>query len=254
MNLIVVSFLVASVGGAAGGLVAGVAGMTVLRSRGERFRGSVLAFSGGFILAAAFLELVQRALEDARAPSVLLVLAGVAAGAAARATITSLVGAGGGRDGSDRSVDGKYRSRQARKIGVSLAAVNAVEGITIGVGFAVGTGLGLLLAAIMAFENFTEGLSVSSELAQAEERSTRRIILLTTAPTLTLGVGAALGAYLGGLSSELLPGLLGAGAGIMLYVVADDIVYDAHRVGAGAVTTWPLITGTMLGIALAGLT
>lgn len=72
---------------------------------------------------------------------------------------------------------------------------------------------------------------------------------MTTAPAVTLGIGGAIGAYLGGLSPLVLTALLGAGAGIMFYVVIDDI-YDAHRLGPGPISTSPFIGGIMAGISV----
>lgn len=246
MNAVLWSFLVGSLGGPLGGIAAGVLATTWLRRVSDRTRGGMLSFAAGFILAVAFLELVARALKEARGWEVAMVLVGVAAGAAVRGVVSHLFEAGGEKSNSDGDQTA-YGGGQARKIAWSLAVVNVVEGMTLGIGFAVGQRLGLLLAAVMIFENFMEGISVGTELARGKHRK-RQVYWLTTAPTLTLGIGGALGAYLGGLSPLALTALLGAGAGIMFYVVVDDVVYDAHRLGPGAVTTLPFIVGVMAGI------
>ncbi len=74
------------------------------------------------------------------------------------------------------------------------------------------------------------------------------MFLLNIIPASTLGIGAALGAFLGGLTPDLLSALLGGGAGIMFYVVMDDIIYDAHKLARGPVTTGPVIAGIITGI------
>ncbi len=245
MNPVLLAFLAGTLGGPIGGLAAWIVGITILRKLKGPVRGSLLAFSGGFIISVAFLELLERAIgESGIGWNLAAVVGGLAAGAAVRGFTTAAIGHAHPTAEGDEQ---EYRGNQARKIAQSLAVVNIVEGLTIGIGFAVGTRLGVVLAAVMIFENFTEGLSVSVELAQGEH-SGRRIFLLTTLPTLTLGIGAAAGAWLGGLSQMVLTGLLGAGAGIMLYVVIDDVVYDAHMLGAGAITTVPMIAGTIAGI------
>lgn len=232
MNPIVAAFLAGTIGGPIGGLAAAWTGATVLRRHGNRLRGALLSFAAGFILAVAFQELLARGVEQAKGWAVFVVVAGIAAGAAMRALVEQPFGA-------------------SRRVALSLAVVNVVEGLTIGIGFAVGTGLGLLLLAVMVFENYMEGISIAAESERSE--STGKLVLLTTAPTATLGLGAALGAYLGGLSPLVLAGLLGVAAGMMLYVVVNEVMYDAHRLGPGAVSSVPFVAGAMLGVLVAAL-
>ena len=244
MSAVLWAFLVGSLGGPLGGLVAGVFATTWLPRIGDRARGGMLSFAAGFILAVAFLELVSRGLKEAQGWEAGMVLVGVAAGAGMRGLVARLFESGGQSSDRDQTA---YGGGQARQIAWSLAVVNVVEGMTLGIGFAVGQRLGLLLAAVMIFENLMEGMSVGTELARGHHRKSK-VYWMTTAPTVTLGLGGALGAYLGGLSPLALTALLGAGAGIMFYVVIDDVVYDAHRLGPGAVSTLPFIAGIMVGV------
>lgn len=243
------ALLVGSVGGPIGGLIAAAAGATVLRDAGKRLRGALLAFTGGFILTVAFLELIRRGMETQQRWGLALVVGGLIIGAAVRALVTRLTGSSE-QNNSDNT--GGYENQQAWRIAISLAVVNLLEGLPVGAGFAVGQSVGFLIGAIMIFENFTEGLSISTELS-GNNQSALKTWLMPTLPTLTLGLGAAAGAFLGGLSELILPAVLGAGAGIMLYVVADDIVYDAHRLGQGAITTVPLLLGVVVAILLVAL-
>lgn len=160
MGPILWSLAVGSLGGPLGGLAAGLLATTWLQSVSDRTRAAMLSSAAGFILAVAFLELVGRA-----------------------------------RGKSGDSDQTAYSGAQARKIAWSLVVVNIVEGVTLGIGFAVGQRLGLLLAAEMIFENFVEGMSVWTELAGGGHAK-RKVYWMTTAPTVTLGIGGAIGAYL----------------------------------------------------------
>jgi ZIP family zinc transporter len=244
---VLLALLVGSIGGPLGGLAAAISGTTILDRVPSRTRGAVLAFSGGFILAVSFLALLVRGIEATEGWELAIVLAGLALGGGLRSLATKVIGAPHGQHG-----EAAYRRKQARKIALSLAVVNLLEGIPVGVGFAVGLQLGFLIGFIMIFENFTEGLSISTELAQGRQGALK-MFLLTTAPTLTLGIGGAIGAYLGGISPILQAGLFGAAAGVMLYVVIDDIVYDAHRLGRGMITGLPLLAGVILGAVFSAL-
>lgn len=262
MDPIILALLIGSVGGPLGGLAAAGAGLTFLRSASNGFRGALLAFAGGVILTVAFLELMRRGLEQGKDwVTFALVIGGLVTGAGIRGLLTRLAGSLGDdqSEGDDQSKDDNqsdeqsgdkgYAQGQARGIAISLAAVNLLEGVPVGIGFVAGNSLGFIIGAIMIFENFTEGLTISTELSESDA-STGRVLFMTTVPTVTLGLGAVAGVFLGGLSPLVMAALLGAAAGIMLYVVADDIVYDAHQLGPGAITTLPLLLGVVVAAVL----
>lgn len=273
MNPILASAIVGFVIGPIGGAVATILGVTVLRGARDAVRSAALAFAGGFILAAAFMEFVRRGIETngSIGLSVAVTLGGLAAGAVVRGLVSRWVGDGEPEDdnegdsgqrgrepkGQDQHAGGgdSQPASQARQIAVSLAVVNLLEGLPVGVAFAVGQRLGLLIGGIMVFENFTEALSVVTELSrQGSKWGAWRMMLLSAGPTATLGIGAIAGALAGALTPLALAGLLGAGAGIMLYAVVDDIMLDAHRLGPGAISTYPLLLGVVVAVALSALT
>lgn len=247
-NPILLAFLAGIVGGPLGGLGAAIVGVTVLGRVAQSIRGAVLAFAGGFILAVAFLELIARALETSEGWVTALVPIGLVIGIAIRALMVKFV-AGSDPSNGDAA---QYRRGQASKLSATLTAENLLEGLTIGVAFDADLALGVLIAALMTLDTFAEGLSVSSELAEGEHEA-GTIFWLTIAPTPLLGVGAALGAFLGGLSPLMLAALFGAGAGIMLHAVFDDIVADAHALGSGPIVSLPLLVGITLAIVVAEL-
>ncbi len=164
MDPILISFLVGTIGGALGGLLAAIAGATIMYSASRQFRAAILSFSAGFILSTAFLEMLTRALKSLSGWEIAAVVGGVLVGAAIRATATFITGHY--LTGDLQKGEAGYRHAEARKIAYSLVIVNVVEGLTIGIAFVVGRGLGVLISFIMIFENFAEGISVSAELAQ----------------------------------------------------------------------------------------
>jgi zinc transporter, ZIP family len=245
LNPVLLALLVGSIGGPVGGLVAAIVGFTIMRHVRSSLRGATLGLVGGFILSVIFLELVARGIDDAEGWMLILVPGGVIAGVGLRLLVLRATGASGNED------DGQpgYRRGQARKLAITLGAENMLEGLSIGVSFAVDFRLGVLVASLMIFDVFAEGLSITTELAEGDE-GFGQMVLFAIAPTPLLGVGGAIGAFLGELSPVFMTGLFGAAAGIMLHAVIDDIIYDAQHLGSGAIITLPLIAGAVAGIVI----
>lgn len=243
MHPVLAAFLAGVVGGPLGGFGAAIVGATLLHRVGRSARGGVLAFSGGFILAVAFLELIARGIASQTGWAAALVPSGFVVGAGLRAAVARLFSDKQNEDGTQEA---GYRRTQARKLALTLAAENTLEGLSVGVAFAFDLTFGLVIAAIMSFDTFAEGLAVSTELAQGEPNK-RRMFWLTVAPTPLLGVGAAIGAFLGELSPLVEAGVFGMAAGIMIHAVVDDIIYDATHLGRGAAISLPLVAGVALG-------
>ncbi|HET7321413.1 MAG TPA: hypothetical protein VFI96_02890, partial [Longimicrobiaceae bacterium] len=227
MSPVLYSLLVGSVGGPFGGIAAAVAGVTFLPKSSDRTKAEILSFAGGFILASAFIEMVDEALDRSRTEAwwvSALVLVALVVGAAVHSAVQRAHGSG---SGADVTSDPDAARRQAREIAVSLTVINAIEGLPIGAAFAVSERLGLLIGFLNILENATEGITIASDLAE-QHPSFWRLAWLTTGPTVTLGLGAALAAWLGGISPILLVAFLAAGAGIMLHMSSGDILGDAR--------------------------
>lgn len=283
MSPLLAAALVGFIAGPLGGAIAAALGSTALRSARDSVRAAALAFAGGFILAVAFMELIRRGVETPGQWSIWLTLGGIALGTAlrvgaarlasdhaprraharrepdagrddARRRATPAAASGepaSGRSSGTAAADG---AAPARRIAVSLAVANLLEGTPVGIGFAVSPRLGLLIGGIMVVDSFAEALAVSTELAQRRrEPGFWHSLLLSSGPTATLGVGALIGAAAGGLPRPALAALLGAAGGVLLYAVMDDIVFDAHKLAPGAVSTLPLLAGVMAGVALGAL-
>jgi ZIP family zinc transporter len=243
---ILFSLLVGSVGGPFGGIAAAVAGVTFLPKSSDRAKAEILAFAGGFILASAFIEMLGESLRRSeKGPwwAAALVLGGVVAGAAVHAGVQHIWGSDGGGVGSDPDAE----RRQAREISLSLTVINFIEGLPIGAAFAVSERLGLLIGFLNILENATEGITIASDLAGLRP-GFPRLAWLTTAPTVTLGLGAALAAWLGGISPILLVAFLSAGAGIMLHMSTGDILGDARNLNRHRMPTAGFFAGVLCSI------
>lgn len=114
-----------------------------------------------------------------------------------------------------------------------------VDGLLVGVGFAAGAKVGLLLTIALTLEILFLGLSTAAELTEAGASRTRVITTIVG-----LGMLVAVGAFIGvtllsGLSGPALEAVLSFGAAALLYLVTEELLVEAHEI-----PDTPLITAT----------
>ncbi len=104
-----------------------------------------------------------------------------------------------------------------------------IDGLLIGIALAAGDKEGLLLTAALSLELLSLGLAMAAGLT-ASGASRRRTILLPTAISLLLVVGAVIGeTLLRGASEHTLAGVLSFGSAALLYLVTEELLVDAHE-------------------------
>jgi len=117
-----------------------------------------------------------------------------------------------------------------------------IDGLLLGVVSAQGAKGGLLLGVAYTIEMVSLGLATAAELGQVKASRARQIVVTTgLALVFLLGAGAGV-LLLGGLSGPALAGFYGAGAVVLLYLAAEELLSEAHEVQE---TLWA--TATFLG-------
>jgi ZIP family zinc transporter len=103
-----------------------------------------------------------------------------------------------------------------------------IDGLVLGIGFAAGPKVGLLLTIALTIEVLFLGLTVATELGESIASRTR-IIGITTALVILLPVGALLGAPIGALPGPVLTGFFAFGLIALLYLVTEELLIEAHE-------------------------
>jgi ZIP family zinc transporter len=210
----------------------------------------LLGFAAGVMLAASFFSLILPAIEFARdsgasrAWASLQTVAAVLLGALAIAKLNDWI------PPLDRIGVGPpgIANASVRRIWLFVAAItlhNFPEGMAVGVSFGSGDmDQGRVTALGIGLQNVPEGLAVAVALVSIGYRRSHAA-LIAALSGLVEPIAGAIGVTLVGVAQAFLPWGLGLAGGAMIYVVASDIIPDAHhRVqGGGRVNT-----GLMIGL------
>lgn len=151
-----------------------------------------------------------------------------------------------------RAIDHQNAISQWKRIMLLVVAItvhNVPEGLAVGVSFgAIGNTESATfeaarnLAIGIGIQNFPEGLAVSLPL-HAAGFSMLRSFWYGQLSGMVEPIFGILGAVAVTVASIILPYALSFAAGAMIYIVADDILPEAHASGNGLIATWGTIAG-----------
>ncbi len=182
---------------------------------------TVIAFTGGIVVAVALFDVLPEALDAVGNPQYVGWLAGagfVFFFLAERALVL-------------HHRDEEEQAQAHRRVGVlgaaGLSLHSLIDGLGIGLAFHLDTGTGLLVFLAVVTHDFADGLNtVGFILRQSDDRraAMRWLALDATAPLAGAIVGASIA-----VSEHTLGYLLSAYAGFFLYMGATDLLPEAHE-------------------------
>lgn len=271
LNIVVLS-LVASLGTGLGGLIA------IIRRPGKRSYGLLMGYTAGVMISLSFLELVNKAWEQA-------------------GWVTATIGFGLGAifmfvldhyaphirfDEAEVPCDenasalGRMRhglrhrmrrngmmSRQKNPLDHSLVKTgmllavgitihNLPEGIAVGAGYLTNPTFGIFIAMAILLHNIPEGLATALPLCKAG-MNRRDALLVAFLSGLAEPVGALLAALLLVNFTKLLPGALAFAGGVMTFITLDELIPTARKYGHEHYTALGIIAGSLSVFVLSGL-
>ena len=206
-----------------------------------RIRGHVLHLAAGVVFAVVAVELLP---EIQRRALVWDVVIGFALGIVAMFAVNKFLGRIGGEQVRDDDNNDEARAARATTAGAAAAPSAArlplslivavgidflLDGLLLGVGFAAGARIGILLAIAEGAEQLSVGLALAGEL-RSLRMARGRILLIVSALGSLVFVTAVLGAtVLSGLSDGLMEIVLAFGAAALLYLVTEELLREAHE-------------------------
>jgi ZIP family zinc transporter len=196
-----------------------VGGATALRFR--RDLGTLIAFSGGIVVAVALFEVLPEAMEAVDNPTRVGVLVGIGFLAffiAERGLVLHH---------RDKPEQARAHAQVGALGAAGLSGHSFIDGLGIGLAFGLDTTTGLLVFLAVVSHDFADGLNtVTFVLRQSDDR--RRAVRWLAIDAIAPLAGAIVGASLS-VSEETLGQLLAVYAGFFLFMGATDLLPHAHE-------------------------
>ena len=227
--------------------IAGTVGGLLVKKVPHKYNDVILGAASGIMLGAAILGLISPAAEIGGKYTLLLVAAGVLAGASLVSIldrITPHLHRLAGLDAEEHKHNG---SISKILLFVSAIAIHKFpEGLAAGVSFGTGmTGDILTVTGGIALQNIPEAMVIVSPLLTAGV-SIKRTLLISLAIALISMTGTILGGLLVNVTTLILPFILAFAGGTMLYVVSDEMIPETHSHGYEKAATFSILGGFLL--------
>ena len=127
-------------------------------------------------------------------------------------------------------------------VGVDLL----VDGLLVGIGFAAGAEVGVLVTVALTLEALFLGLATAATLARTGASQTR-LVITSIGLGVLLVVSAIVGAViLGGISGSPYAAVLGFGSAALLYLVTEELLVEAHEVPETPLATASFFLGFLV--------
>jgi ZIP family zinc transporter len=118
-----------------------------------------------------------------------------------------------------------------------------VDGLLVGIGFAAGAEVGLLVTVALTLEVLFLGLATAAALDSAGVRPPQAIATAVGLGAVLILSAVAGAAILGGLSGAPFAAVLGFGSAALLYLVTEELLVEAHEVPETPLTTASFFAG-----------
>lgn len=231
--------------GVGGSTIAGALIGFLLKKIPHKFNDIILGFAAGVMLAAAILGLIIPATEYGTKLNILVVIAGIMAGAVFLSFIDKIVPHLHHLAGIDKEKHGG-NTEHLNKILLFVMAIaihNLPEGIAAGVSFGTGNiGDAFTVAGGIALQNIPEGMVIIAPMLAAGI-SKKRTFLIALSTGLVEVVGTLVGYFAISVSTVILPFALAFAGGTMLYIISDEMIPETHSHGYEKGATYSLLIG-----------
>ena len=243
MNVKILAIVLLSVGGST---IMGVIGGLIFRRIPHRLNDIVLGFAAGIMLAASVIGLIIPAF-DAEGGCALMPIAGTFTGAAVISLLDRIIPHLHKIAGLDTETHRSNGSISKTLLFVTAIALHKVpEGLATGVSFGTGNiGDVITVAGSISLQNIPEAVVIVTPLF-AVGVATRRVLFISFSIAAISIASVLAGCALTAVFSGVMPFMLAAAGGAMLYVISDEMIPETHSHGYEKPATFALIAGLIL--------
>ena len=208
----------------------------LIQKPSNKLLGAIIGFAGGVMMAVVVFDLIPEALEGwSFWGTIVFCIIGI---------LTVML--------MDNVFDldkyfGNRHLKAAAITALGLMMHNFPEGLIMGCGFMSGTGLGIKMSLVIAIHDVPEGIAVSAPLMVSKVKVSK-ILLYSAFTALPTALGVGIGAYIGGISKNVLGGCLAFTSGVMLYVVCREMLPESSKLWDGVTSTIGILAGILGGL------
>lgn len=232
--------------GTFGTTIGGVIGVCI-KNTSNKFLSFILSFASGLMLAIVCFDLIPESMQITNISNTVI---GVVLGVICMIACDILVQKKFNSVGSDTLIVPKHNGNLLKTgiiVSIGLALHNLPEGLAIGSSFEASIKLGYSLALAICLHDIPEGISMGVPMKNGGMKSSK-VIFYVLISGITTGIGAFLGALIGGISENIIAMCLAFAGGAMLYIVSGELIPEANSLYKGRFTSLGNIIGFIIGM------
>ena len=222
------------------GVTTGVLFLLLSKFKSKRLQGMMMGFAAGLMTAIICFDILPEAFEQG---GVLITLIGVIIGLSGGLSLDNLAA----------SVNHRLHSRKSNNLKTGMVLTMAValhnipEGIALGTLLAISPQTGIKVALIVSLHSIPEGMAIAIPLQKGGIKEKILGAICFILATL-MGIGAMAGFVISSLSPIFLTLTMGFAAGVILYVVCEELMPESKEIWNGRLTTVAVVFGIIIGI------
>lgn len=222
------------------GISTGVLLLFLFKLRDKRLQGMMMGLAAGLMISIISFDILPGAFEQG---GVLLALVGVISGLGLGLSLDSITKLFTSYINKDQG--SSIKTGMALTIAIALHSIP--EGIALGTLCAISPKTGIKVALIVMVHSIPEGIAVAIPLKKGGLKGKALGAICVILGTL-MGVGAMAGYAATGLSPIIITLAMGFAAGIIVYVVCEELIPESKEIWNGRLTTVAVVIGIIFGI------
>ncbi len=224
------------------GVTTGVMLYTLLNMRNKKMQGIMMGLAAGLMTAIICFDILPNAFMQG---GVLLALVGVIIGLGIGLSLENMTSV------FTNKLYGKHSNSVKAGVVLTMAIAlhNIPEGIALGTLFAISPETGIKVALIVMLHSIPEGIAIAIPLQKGGVKGKTLGVICATLAAL-MGIGAMLGFVASSLSPIIITLAMGFAAGVILYIICEELIPESKQAWNGRLTTVAVVLGIMLGIVM----